>query len=310
MKKNSRIYIAGHTGFLGSALVRCLRKQGYNNLILKTHRELDLTARLRVEKFFQQEKPEYVFLMAARVGGIWANNTYPAEFIYQNLAIQNNVIDSAYKAGVKKLLFPGSACMYPKFCPQPMKPDYLLTGVIEPTNEPFAVAKIAGIKMCQAYNRQYKTNFISAVPATVYGPGDHFDKNGHVAAGLLERFYNAAKNNDKEVVIWGSGKPKREFIFIDDAADAFIFLMKNYSSSELINIGGSIELSVKALANKIKVITGFKGKIVCDTSKPDGILRRSLDSAPLIALGWQAKTSLDDGLKATCVWKWGSYDGK
>ncbi|MFH1666470.1 MAG: NAD-dependent epimerase/dehydratase family protein, partial [Elusimicrobiota bacterium] len=216
MKKNSRIYVAGHTGFIGGALIRRLKELGFNNLVFKTHKELDLTNQEKTEKLFKDLRPEYVFLLAAKVGGIHANNSYPADFIYQNTAIQMNVIHAAHKYGVKKLLFPGSACMYPKFCPQPMKEEYLLTGAIEPTNEPFAVAKIAGVKMCQSYNRQYKSDFICVVPATVYGPGDHFDLNGHVMAALIEKFQG------KEVKIWGTGKPKREFIFIDDAVEALI----------------------------------------------------------------------------------------
>ncbi|MFH1666152.1 MAG: GDP-L-fucose synthase [Elusimicrobiota bacterium] len=296
MKKNSRIYVAGHTGFIGGALIRRLKKLGYNNLIFKTHKELDLTNQAKTEKLFKKSRPEYVFLLAAKVGGIHANNTYPADFIYQNTAIQSNVINAAYKFGVKKLLFPGSACMYPKLCPQPIKEEYLLTGAIEPTNEPFAVAKIAGVKMCQSYNRQYKSDFICVVPATVYGSRDHFDLNGHVMAALIEKFH------EEEVRIWGTGKPKREFIFIDDTVEALIFLMKNYSGNEIINIGTGAEISIAGLARKINEIVSFKGNVYYDKSKPDGIPRRLLDSTKLLNMGWMPKVDLKEGIKLTCEW--------
>lgn len=302
MKKNSRIYVAGHTGFIGGEVTRQLKASGYKNIILKAHKELDLTDQKKTEKFFVLNKPQYVFLLAARVGGINANNTYPSEFIYDNLAIQSNVIHAAYKYKAKKLLFLGSACMYPKFCQQPIKPKYLLTGKIEPTNEPFAVAKIAGVSMCQAYNRQYKTNFISAVPATVYGPRDHFDNNGHVVAGLLEKYYCAAINKKNEIAVWGTGKPKREFLFIEDAASACIFIMKHYSGNELLNIGSKQEFSIKELAAKIANFTGFKGKTVYDKSRPDGIPRRLLDSSRMFSLGWKPKVAMDDGLSITYNW--------
>lgn len=303
MNKNSRIYIAGHTGFIGSALVRKLKARGYKNLILRTHKELDLTDRARTDRLFKGSRPEYVFLMAAKVGGIYANNTYPADFIFQNIAIQTNVMHLACKYGVKKLFFPGSACMYPKNCPQPMKEKYLLTGSIEPTNEPFAVAKITGIKMCQSYNRQYNTDFICAVPATIYGPGDHFGKGGHVIAGLIERANLAAMNPGRnKFVVWGTGSPKREFMFIDDAAEGFIFLMNRYDGNELIHMGIGLETSVRALAKKIKSIVGYKGRIIFQKDKPDGIPRRLLDSSKMFSLGWRPKVSLDDGLKRTCEW--------
>ena len=296
MNKNSPIFVAGHTGFLGSALTRKLKASGFKSLILKTNKEIDLTDQDKVDKLFKKTRPEYVFLLAAKVGGIRANHTYPADFIYQNIAIQANVMQAAYKYKAKKLIFPGSACMFPKYCPQPMKEDYLLTGLIEPTNEPFAVAKIAGVKTCQAYNRQYKTDFISVVPATIYGPGDHFDVDGHVMAALIKKFC------EREVKVWGSGKPKREFIFIDDVVSALIFLMQNYSGSEIINIGTGTEISIKNLAQKINDITLFKGKVTFDISKPDGMPRRLLDSRKLLNMGWRPKVDLDKGIKLTCAW--------
>ena len=302
MKKTSRIYIAGHTGFIGKALTRRLKGLGYKNLILKTHKELDLTQQGRVDRLFSKTRPEYVFLLAAKVGGIYANNTYPAEFIYQNLAIQTNVIHASYKYGAKKLIFPGSACMYPKHCPQPMEERHLLTGLIEPTNEPFAIAKIAGIKMCQAYNRQYNTNFISVVPATVFGPGDHFNKNGHVVAGLIERFHDAKRSGKKQVTIWGTGKPKREFIFIDDVVEALIFIMKNCKGSQIINIGTGVEVSVKDVAEMIKKAGSFKGDIVFDKARPDGIPRRLLDSKKLSGMHWRPGISLKEAVSLTYNW--------
>lgn len=296
MQKNSRIYVAGHTGFVGSALTGKLKVLGFKNLILRTHKQLDLAKQKKVDKLFREQCPEYVFLLAAKVGGIRTNSIYPADFIYQNIAIQANVIQAAYKYKAKKLLFPGSACMFPKYCQQPMKEEYLLTGPIELTNEPFAVAKIAGVKMCQSYNRQYKTDFISVVPATIYGPGDHFDVDGHVMAALIKKFCG------KVVKVWGSGKPKREFIFIDDVVNALIFLMQNYSGSEIINIGTGIEVSIKNLAQKIKEITSFKGKIMFDTSKPDGMPRRLLNSRKLLNMGWKPKVDLEKGIKLTYAW--------
>jgi len=296
MQKKSRIYVAGHIGFVGDALACKLRELGFRNLILRTHSQMDLTDQDKVDKFFKELRPEYVFLLAGKVGGIYANNAYPADFIYQNCVIQANVIHAAYKYKVKKLLFPGSACMYPKYCPQPMKEEYLLTGPIEPTNEPFAVAKIAGVKMCQAYNRQYKTNFISVVPATIYGPKDHFDINGHAMAALIKKFCG------KKVKIWGSGKPKREFIFIDDIVDALIFLMKNYSGSEIINIGTGIEISIKDLAQRIKDVALFKGKVTFEKDKPDGMPHRLLDSTKLLNMGWRPKIDLERGIKLTYEW--------
>jgi GDP-L-fucose synthase len=296
MQRKSRIYVAGHTGFVGRALTNKLQNLGFKNLILRTHNQVDLTDQRKVDKLFKELRPEYVFLLAGKAGGIYANNAYPADFIYQNIVIQANVIHAAYKYEVKKLLFPGSACMYPKYCPQPMKEEYLLTGLIEPTNEPFAVAKISGVKMCQSYSRQYKTNFISVVPATIYGPKDHFDVNGHVMAALIEKFCG------KEVRIWGTGRPKREFIFIDDIVDALIFLMQNYSESEIVNIGTGIEISIKNLAQMIRDIALFKGKVTFEIGKPDGMPRRLLDSTKLLNMGWRPKIDLEKGIKLTYEW--------
>ncbi len=302
MKKNSSIYVAGHKGLVGSAIVRKLKLQGYKNIITRTHKELDLVDKKKVESFFAKEKPEFVFLAAAKVGGIYANNTYPAEFIYQNLMIQTNVIDLSCKYGVKKLLFLASSCIYPKTCKQPIKEEYLLTGPIELTNEAFAVAKLAGIKMCQAYNRQYGTNFISVIAANVYGINDRFDKNAHVVSSLIKNFHEAKIKGQEAVTIWGSGKPKRDFLYVDDLADACLFLIKNYNSSEIINVGTSIETSIKELAELVRQITGFKGKTIYDATKPDGNLRRFLDSSKTKALGWEPNVVLNKGLRLTYDW--------
>jgi len=299
MKKNSLIYVACHRGFIGSAIVRKLKEKGYKKFLLKT--DLDLTNQAAVEKFFKNSKPEYVFLPSIKEGGILANTVYPADFIYQNIMAQSNVINSAYKYGIKKLLFLGSACSYPKFCPQPIKEKYLLTGSIESTNEPYAIAKISGIKMCQSYNKQYKTNFISAIPTNTYGPYDNFRKEGHVIAGLIKKFYQAKIENGT-VKIWGTGKPKREFFYIDDVADACIFLMNKYNKNEIINIAGGKEVSIMQLVNLLKNITGFKGKIIYDTKKPDGIPRRVLNSVKISKLGWQSKIDLKSGLELTYKW--------
>ncbi|MDH5763075.1 MAG: GDP-L-fucose synthase [Nitrospinota bacterium] len=302
MKKNSRIYVAGHTGLIGSALLRRLKEQSYSNIITRTHKALDLTNQPAVDRFFAKEKPEYVFLAAARVGGIHANKTYPAEFIYQNLMIQTNVLDCALKHKTKKLLNLSSSCIYPKKCKQPMKEEYLFSGDIEETNDAYGMAKLAGIKMCQAYRRQYGANFISAIPANVYGPGDHFDENGHVLAALLGKFHTARKSNKKSVTLWGTGKPKREFLYVDDAADGCLFLMKKYNSAETINLGIGRETSITQLAKLIRSTVGYKGSTSFDTSKPDGNPRRLLDSSRIHALGWQANVSLEDGLQRTYDW--------
>jgi len=302
MKKSSLIYVAGHTGLIGSGIVRKLQSSGYKNILTRTRQELDLTDRLQVEKFFAKNKPEYVFLAAAKSGGIYANNTYPAGFIYDNLMIQTNIINVSCECDVKKLRFLVSSCVYPKFCRQPMKEDYLLTGPVEPTNEPFAIAKLAGFKMCQAYNRQYGTKFISAIPANVYGINDHFDENAHVLASLVKKFYEAKMKKIDSVTIWGSGRPKREFIFVDNVACACIFLMQNYNSNEIINIGTGVETSIKKLALLIRKITGFKGKITYDTTKPDGNPRRLLDSSKINNLGWKPKIKLEQGLQSVYEW--------
>ncbi|MDA0986439.1 MAG: GDP-L-fucose synthase [Bacteroidetes bacterium] len=303
MQKNSKIYIAGHTGLVGSAIVRKLESDGYNNLIYKTHSELDLINQQEVENFFIKEKPEYVFLAAAIVGGINANNTRRGEFIYSNLQIQCNVIHSSYKNNVKKLCFLGSSCIYPKFAPQPMKEEYLLDGKLEETNEPYAIAKIAGIKMCESYNRQFGTNCISVMPTNLYGPNDNFELSGsHVLPALINKFVDAKKNNLSRVIIWGSGSPKREFLYVDDLAAAVIFLMKNYSDNEIVNIGTGEDISILELAMLLKNITGFKGEILFDKSKPDGTPRKLLDVTKINKLGWKAKTKLKDGIKKTIEW--------
>ncbi len=302
MKKNSSIYVAGHKGLVGSAIVRKLKLQGYKDIITRTHKELDLVDKKKTEKLFVKEKPEYVFLAAAKVGGIYANNAYPAEFIYQNLMIQTNVIDLSCKYGVKKLLFLASSCVYPKICKQPIKEEYLLTGPIESTNEAFAAAKLAGIKMCQAYNRQYGTNSISVIAANIYGINDHFDENAHVLSSLIKKFHEAKIKDRKAVTIWGSGRPRRDFLYVDDLADACLFLMKNYNSSEIINAGTSVETSIKELAGLIRQITGFKGKTIYDTTRPDGNPRRFLDSSRIKALGWRPNIGLKKGLSLTYDW--------
>ena len=305
MKKNSLIYVACHRGFIGSAIVRKLKEKGYKKFLLKA--DLGLTNQTAVEKFFKNSKPEYVFLPSIKEGGILANTVYPADFIYQNIMAQSNVINSAYKYGIKKLLFLGSACSYPKFCPQPIEERYLLTGSIELTNEPYAIAKISGIKMCQSYNKQYKTNFISAIPTNTYGPYDNFGKGGHVIAGLIKKFYQA-KTKNGVVKVWGTGKPKREFFYIDDIADACIFLMNKYNKNEIINIAGGKEVSIKQLVNFLKNITGFKGKIIYDAKKPDGIPRRALNSVKISKLGWKPKINLKKGLELTYKWYQKKYE--
>jgi len=273
------------------------------NLIARTHAELDLTRQRDVEDFFDKERPEYVFLAAARVGGILANSTYPADFIYSNIVVQSNVIHSSYLFGVKKLLFLGSSCIYPRDCPQPMKEEYLLSGYLEPTNEPYAVAKIAGIKMCQSYNRQYGTNYISVMPTNLYGPNDNFDlQNAHVLPALIRKFHEAKVADQKEVVVWGTGSPRREFLYIEDLADACVFFMNNYNSSEIINIGVGKDISIRELALMVKEIVDYNGELVFDTSKPDGTPRKLLDVSKLSSLGWKAKTSLEEGIKKTYEW--------
>lgn len=309
MNKNSKIYIAGHRGLVGSAITRSLQKQGYTNLILKTREQLNLFDQKVVEDFFKKEQPEYVFLAAAKVGGIMANRDHPAEFIYENLSIQHNVIHSAYRAGAKKLLFLGSSCIYPKLAPQPIKEEYLLTGPLEETNKMYSIAKIAGLMMCQAYNQQYGTNFISAMPTNLYGPGDNFDLiNAHVLPAFIRKFHQAKKQNEKEVLVWGTGSAKREFLHVDDLADACLFLMKKYNDSAVINIGTGKDISILELAEKIKNIIGYNGEIVWDHSKPDGTPRKLLDVSKLHQLGWKHTIELEDGLKTTYSWFQENYD--
>ena len=298
MKLDSKIYVAGHRGMVGSAIVRALENQGFKNLIYRTSKELDLTEQQQVQAFFENEKPEYVFLAAAKVGGIVANNTYRADFIYQNLMIQNNVIHAAYENGVTKLMFLGSSCIYPKNAPQPLKEEYLLTGLLEPTNEPYAIAKIAGIKMCEAYRDQYGCNFISVMPTNLYGPNDNYDlNNSHVLPALLRKFIEAKNNGQQSVTIWGTGTPLREFLHVDDLADACLYLMKNYNEKEFLNIGVGHDISIIDLAKMVKEIVGFEGEIVLDKSKPDCTPRKLLDVSKLRELGWEAKISLETGVK-------------
>ncbi len=298
MELNSKIYIAGHKGMVGSAILRNLQSSGYTNFILKELSELDLRNQEAVEKFFKTEKPDYVFLAAAKVGGIMANNTYRADFIYENLMIQNNVIHQSYVNGVKKLLFLGSSCIYPKMAPQPLKEEYLLTGELEPTNEPYAIAKIAGIKMCDAYRSQYGCNFISVMPTNLYGPNDNYDlNNSHVLPAMLRKFHEAKINNQPSVTLWGTGSPMREFLHADDMADACIYLMQNYNQEGLVNIGTGKDLTIKLLSEIIQKITGFEGEVIWDTSKPDGTPRKLLDVSKLNSLGWKAKIELEEGIK-------------
>lgn len=309
MNKDSKIYVAGHRGLVGSAIVRELKKKGYTNIIGKTHKELDLMDSTAVENFFKEEKPEYVFLAAAKVGGIYANSTYPADFIYENLQIQNNVIGNAHKYGVKKLMFLGSSCIYPKMCPQPIKEEYLLSGYLEETNEAYALAKISGLKMCQYFNKQYNTNFISVMPTNLYGPYDNFHpENSHVMPALIRRFHEAKVSEAKEVVVWGSGKPLREFLYSEDMADACIYLMENYEGNDFFNIGTGKELSIKALAELIKEVVGFQGEIVWDSSKPDGTPRKLLDVSRLEGQGWKYKMELKDGVKEAYKWYLENYE--
>jgi GDP-L-fucose synthase len=298
MEKESKIYIAGHRGMVGSAILRRLQKEGYSNFVLRTSKEVDLRNQQAVANFFYDEKPDYVFLAAAKVGGIAANNTYRAEFLYENLMIQNNIIHNSYLNGVKKLLFLGSSCIYPKMAPQPLKEEYLLTGPLEYTNEPYAIAKIAGIKMCDAYRDQYGCNFISVMPTNLYGPNDNYDlNNSHVLPALLRKFHEAKRDAKSEVIVWGSGTPKREFLHADDLADACYFLMQHYNEAGLVNIGVGDDIAIKDLAELIKSITGFQGKLHFDTSKPDGTPRKLMDVSKLHSLGWKASIKLKEGIQ-------------
>ncbi|MCF8143848.1 MAG: GDP-L-fucose synthase [Deltaproteobacteria bacterium] len=303
MEKNAKIYIAGHRGLVGSAIVRALRSSGFQNLVFRSSKELNLERQERVEAFFERERPEYVFLAAAKVGGIWANSTFPAEFIYNNLVIETNIIHTAYRFEAKKLLFLGSSCIYPKHCPQPMKEEYLLSGYLEPTNEPYAVAKIAGIKMCQAYNRQYGTRFISAMPTNLYGPGDNFDlKTSHVLPALIRKFHEAKVNGKGSVEIWGTGAPRREFLYVDDLADACLFLMNHYEEDHIINVGVGKDQSIRELAEMVGEIVGFEGDLRFDPAQPDGTPLKLLDVSRLTALGWEARTPLREGITRAYRW--------
>jgi len=311
MQKDSKIYIAGHRGLVGSSLVRKLQSEGYFNLVFRTHDELDLLNQQSVADFFSKEKPEYVFLSAAKVGGILSNNTYPAQYIYENLEIQNNIIHQSYINGVKKLLFLGSSCIYPRLCPQPMKEEYLLTGLLEPTNEPYALAKIAGIKMCQSYNRQYGTNFIAVMPTNAYGPNDNFDpQSSHLLPAFVRKFCEAKKNGDKKIVVWGTGVAKREFLHVDDMADGCLFLMNNFNPTKeqnekgeiFFNLGTGKDQTVKELVDIFKEVVGYDGEIVWDSTKPDGMPQKLQDMTKMHALGWKHKIELKDGI--TEVYKW------
>jgi len=310
LNNNAKIYIAGHNGMVGSAILRNLKSKGYLNFIFTPYPEYDLTNQRTVQEFFEKEKPEYVINAAAKVGGILANNTYRAQFIYENLMIQNNLIHSAHLTGVKKLLFLGSSCIYPRACPQPIKEEYLLTGLLEQTNEPYAIAKIAGIKMCENYYRQFESNFVSVMPTNLYGPGDNFDlNNSHVIPALIRKFHDAKNVNAPLVEVWGTGNPKREFLYVDDMADACVYLLTNLDADELyssgvthINLGSGRDLSIKELALTIREVVGYEGEIVFDTSKPDGTLRKLLDISRLEKLGWKSSTDFKSGLEKAYEW--------
>ncbi|MGH4139622.1 GDP-L-fucose synthase family protein [Clostridium sp.] len=303
MNKSSKIYVAGHRGLVGSAIVRNLLEKGYTNIVEKSHMELDLKDQLAVRSFFEEEKPEYVFLAAAKVGGIGANSSYPADFIYENMEIQNNVIKASHDFKVEKLLFLGSSCIYPKLCPQPIKEEYLMNGYLEETNEGYAIAKIAGLKMCQFFKRQYGDNFISCMPTNLYGPNDNFDlETSHVMPALIRKFHEAKVNNDPVVEVWGSGKPLREFLYVDDMADACVFLMENYDGEEHVNVGTGVEICIGALAGMIKEVVGFDGEIKFDREKLDGTPRKLLDVSRLEGLGWKYRVELEDGVRMSYEW--------
>ena len=309
MNLDAKIYVAGHRGLVGSAIVRNLEAKGYKNIIYRTHKELDLTNQEAVRRFFEEEKPEYVFLAAAKVGGIHANNTYPADFIYENLMIQNNVIKAAHDFKVKKLLFLGSTCIYPKMAPQPIKEEYLLTGSLEETNEAYAVAKIAGLEMCKFFKRQYGDNFISCMPTNLYGPNDNFDlKNSHVLPALIRKFHEAKVNNSEAVEVWGTGTPLREFLYVDDMADACVFLMENYDGEQHVNIGTGEEVSIRELAETVKEVVGFDGELVFNTEMPDGTPRKLTTVDKLHGLGWKHKVSLDEGIRLAYNWFLENYN--
>ena len=303
MPLNSKIYVAGHRGLVGSAIIRLLKELGYDNIITKRHKELDLRNQQEVYRFFRRERPDYVILAAAKVGGILANQDYPAEFIYDNIMIASNVIHASYRFNVEKLLFLGSSCIYPRECLQPIKEEYLLTGELEWTNEPYAIAKIAGIKLCQAYNRQYNTNFISCMPTNLYGPNDNFDlETSHVLPALLRKIYRAKEQGDESFVAWGTGKPYREFLYVDDLAEACIFLLNTYEENDIVNVGTGRDVRISELVEIIKEEVGYEGEIVWDHSKPDGTPRKLLDVNSLNKLGWTARTTLKEGIKKTLAW--------
>lgn len=297
MNKNIKIYVAGHRGMVGSAIVRSLDLAGFKNVVTRTHSELDLLDKAAVRTFFNQEKPDYVFLAAAKVGGIHANNSLRAEFIYQNLMMETNVVDAAWQSGVQRMLFLGSSCIYPRDCPQPIQESYLLTGPLEPTNEPYAIAKIAGIKLCESYNRQYGTQYVSVMPTNLYGPNDNYDlNNSHVLPALIRKAHEAKIRGDHELVVWGSGKPMREFLYVDDMADACVFLMNSDVSDGLFNVGTGEDVTIRELAETVMQVVGFEGEIVFDASKPDGTPRKLLNVEKMRQLGWQAKTKLQAGI--------------
>jgi GDP-L-fucose synthase len=303
LSHDTQIYVAGHRGLVGSAIARALKDQGYTKLLLRTHRELDLTNQAAVEEFFQKERPQAVVMAAARVGGIQANNVRPAEFIRDNLLIQDNVIDAAHRAGVAKFVFLGSSCIYPKLAPQPIKEDSLLTGPLEPTNEWYAIAKIAGVKMCQAYRRQYGFNAIALMPTNLYGPGDNFDlQNSHVLPALIRRFHEAKLRGDPSLTVWGTGTPRREFLHVDDLADAVIYLLKTYDEEPIVNIGWGEDVTIRELAEAVASVAGFRGRLEFDPSKPDGTPRKLLDTSRLTALGWAPKIKLKAGIESTYAW--------
>lgn len=303
MEKDAKIYIAGHGGLVGSAIVRALKQSGYTNLLTRTKEALDLLDQRSTREFFEKEKPEYVFLAAAKVGGILANKEQRADFIYENLQIQNNIIKSAYDNGVKKLLFLGSSCIYPKLAPQPIKEEYLLTGELEETNDAYAIAKIAGIKMCQSFSEQYGVKYISVMPTNLYGIGDNFNlTTSHVLPAMIRKFHEAKMHNAENVTLWGTGSPKREFLYVDDLADALVFLMNSYESSEIVNIGTGEDISIKELAEMVRGIVGFSGEIIWDTDKPDGTPRKLLDVSRLHSLGWKHSIGLEEGIKKTYIW--------
>ncbi len=311
MDLTSKVYVAGNTGLVGNAICRKLAENNYTNLVFTPFPEYDLTDQRVTQDFFKKEKPDYVFIAAAKVGGIYANSTFPAEFIFTNLMIACNVINSAYENGVRKLLFLGSSCIYPKFAPQPIKEKYLLTGPLEPTNEAYAIAKISGLKLCEFYRQQYGCDFISAMPTNLYGPGDNFDlKTSHVLPAMIRKFHDAKVNEKSKVTLWGTGKPRREFLFVDDLADALLFIMKNYSDAGHINVGTGRDIEIRELAELVSGIVGFRGEIEWDVAKPDGTPRKQLDVTKLNNLGWTEKTRLKDGIARTYQWFLDNFNGK